>query len=195
MPRCCRASSNSMLTDRRRNCYRNHCLGRPRSNSGRHRTKDRGLSAAFEVARDRERRPQGGADRRGLDRSSQRGGLLRTSTVKVERPKDWSGLQAAFAEKRTIAGIGRRAGKGRIPRRYRCSGLHAGIAQRRSRGGRNAEAGRAGDQVPHHEAGRRKRRRSRRSPRGAGRRTGAAARSRRLPSSRKARSSAAECET
>src|SRR5579875_1331270 len=31
-------------------------------------------------------------------------GYYELSTVKVSRPKDWSGLQAAFAEKRTIAG-------------------------------------------------------------------------------------------
>lgn len=31
-------------------------------------------------------------------------GYYRLSTIRVERPKDWSGLEAAFAEKRTIAG-------------------------------------------------------------------------------------------
>ncbi len=31
-------------------------------------------------------------------------GYYELSTIKVERPKDWSGLEAAFAEKRTIAG-------------------------------------------------------------------------------------------
>ncbi len=32
-------------------------------------------------------------------------GYYELSTVRVSRPKDWSGLQAAFAEKRTIAGM------------------------------------------------------------------------------------------
>lgn len=32
-------------------------------------------------------------------------GYYELSAIKVSRPKDWSGLQAAFAEKRTIAGI------------------------------------------------------------------------------------------
>lgn len=32
-------------------------------------------------------------------------GYYELSTIKVERPKDWAGLQAALAEKRTIAGI------------------------------------------------------------------------------------------
>jgi len=32
-------------------------------------------------------------------------GYYQLSTIKVDRPKDWSGLQAAFAEKRTIAGV------------------------------------------------------------------------------------------
>ncbi|MDX2151341.1 MAG: 30S ribosomal protein S1 [Bryobacteraceae bacterium] len=32
-------------------------------------------------------------------------GNYQLSTIRVERPKDWSGLQAAFAEKRTIAGM------------------------------------------------------------------------------------------
>jgi small subunit ribosomal protein S1 len=32
-------------------------------------------------------------------------GYYQLSTVKIERPKDWSGLQAAFAEKRTISGF------------------------------------------------------------------------------------------
>jgi small subunit ribosomal protein S1 len=32
-------------------------------------------------------------------------GYYELSTLKVERPKDWSGLQAAFDEKRTIAGV------------------------------------------------------------------------------------------
>lgn len=32
-------------------------------------------------------------------------GYYQLSTIKVERPRDWSGLEAAFAEKRNIAGI------------------------------------------------------------------------------------------
>ena len=32
-------------------------------------------------------------------------GYYQLSTIRVERPKDWSGLQAAFAEKRNIAGV------------------------------------------------------------------------------------------
>jgi small subunit ribosomal protein S1 len=32
-------------------------------------------------------------------------GYYQLSTIKVDRPKDWSGLQAAFAEKRSIAGV------------------------------------------------------------------------------------------
>src|SRR5580693_9880317 len=31
-------------------------------------------------------------------------GTYELSTIKVETPRDWSGLEAAFAEKRTIAG-------------------------------------------------------------------------------------------
>jgi small subunit ribosomal protein S1 len=31
-------------------------------------------------------------------------GLYELSTIRVERPKDWSGMEAAFAEKRTVAG-------------------------------------------------------------------------------------------
>lgn len=32
-------------------------------------------------------------------------GYYQLSTIKVERPKDWSGLQAAFADKRNVAGV------------------------------------------------------------------------------------------
>ena len=32
-------------------------------------------------------------------------GYYELSTIKVERPKDWSGLQSAFAEKKTISGV------------------------------------------------------------------------------------------
>ena len=32
-------------------------------------------------------------------------GYYELSTIKIERPKDWSGLQTAFAEKRNIAGV------------------------------------------------------------------------------------------
>ena len=37
-------------------------------------------------------------------RQGQRAANRGESTVKVERPKDWSGLQKAFTEKRNIAG-------------------------------------------------------------------------------------------
>ena len=57
------------------------------------------------------------------------------STIKVEIPRDWSGLEAAFAEKRTIARHGARSGEGRPARGCGCARVHAGIAQRRERSG------------------------------------------------------------
>src|SRR5579884_2011230 len=39
-------------------------------------------------------------------------GCYLLSTIKVERPKDWSGLERAFAEKRTISGVVTEVGKG-----------------------------------------------------------------------------------
>ena len=47
-----------------------------------------------------EARHQGLVSIRGRDES----GTLSSSTIKVETPRDWTGLEAAFAEKRTIGG-------------------------------------------------------------------------------------------
>ncbi len=44
-------------------------------------------------------------------------GSFTLSTIKVERPKDWSGLERAFAEKRAIAGTV--TARWRSPTRYR----------------------------------------------------------------------------
>jgi small subunit ribosomal protein S1 len=76
-------------------------------------------------------------------------GTYLLSTVKVDTPRDWSGLEAAFAAKRTIGGTvieGRTAG-GR-----RRQSVHAGVEKRRARTGRDGKTRRRADRVPHHQA-------------------------------------------
>ena len=60
-------------------------------------------------------------------------------------------------------------GEGRVERGRGRARLHAGFAQRRQGRGRDGEAGRPGDPLPHHQAGRGRRRRGGGPPRGAGR--------------------------
>ena len=94
-------------------------------------------------------------------------GYYELSLLKVERPKDWSALEAAFAEKRTIAGMVDRDREGRTARGRRRARLHARLAQRRPGTGRSRKADRPGDSVPHHQARHRQRRRRGGPPRGA----------------------------
>ena len=74
------------------------------------------------------------------------------STIKVETPRDWSGLEAAFANKRTIRGTVLEVGEGRAARGRRRARVHAGFPQRRARAGGSGKAGGPADRVPHHQA-------------------------------------------
>ena len=60
-------------------------------------------------------------------------GYYQLSLIKVERPKDWSGLQKAFEEKLIIVGTVTGVIKGGLICRCRRTGLHARFAQRSPR--------------------------------------------------------------
>jgi small subunit ribosomal protein S1 len=76
-------------------------------------------------------------------------GYYGLSTIKVDRPRDWSGLQSAFADKRNIAGIVVEQVKG---------GFRVDIGMRAfmpaSRSGVREACG-ARDSMPHYETGHR----------------------------------------
>ena len=82
-------------------------------------------------------------------------GYYELSLGKVERPKDWSSLEKAFADKAPIVGTVTGGGQGRAERGCGSAGVHAGLAQRSARRRRDGKAGRAGDPLPHHQARRR----------------------------------------
>ena len=113
-------------------------------------------------------------------------GSYTLSTIKVERPKDWSALERAFAEKRAIGGVVIGAGEGRIARGCRHAGVFARFAQRGQGSGGAGETGWPGDPVPHHQAGYGERGRGGGSPRDPGRGRGARRASRNLQSSKRA---------
>ena len=79
-------------------------------------------------------------------------GYYELSTIKVDRPKDWSSLEKAFADKAAIAGVSHGRGQGRRERRRGRARLHAGLAQRSARRRRDGKAGRPGNPLPHHQA-------------------------------------------
>ena len=80
-------------------------------------------------------------------------GSYTLSTIKVERPKDWSALERAFAEKRAIAGVVTEFVKGGLRVDVGMPAFPARFAQRHQGSGRNGETGRPGDPVPDHQAG------------------------------------------
>ena len=79
-------------------------------------------------------------------------GSYTLSTVKVERPKDWSGLESAFAEQRAIGGTVTEVVKGGLRVDV---GAKAFLPASRSGVKEQAEmekSGRPGDPVPDHQA-------------------------------------------
>ena len=78
-----------------------------------------------------ERRPAHGHDHRPRRRR-----LYTLSTVKVERPKDWSALERAFRREARYRRCRHRTGKRRSARGRRRPGVHARLSQRRARSGR-----------------------------------------------------------
>ena len=79
-------------------------------------------------------------------------GYYELSRIKVERPKDWSSLEKAFADKAPIAGVVTAVVKGGVSVDV---GVRAFMPASRSgaRGrGRDGKAGRPGDSLPHHQA-------------------------------------------
>ncbi len=81
-------------------------------------------------------------------------GYYDLSKIKVERPKDWSALEKAFADKATIAGVVTAVVKGGLSVDV---GVRAFMPASRSGAKDAAEMEKlvdAGDPVPHHQAGR-----------------------------------------
>ena len=94
-------------------------------------------------------------------------GYYDLTRFKVAQPRDWSALEAAFAQKARRRRHRHRRHQGRPHRRHRCARLHARQPQRHTRCSRARKAGRHRNHLPHHQARRHRRRCSRRSPRGA----------------------------
>ena len=81
-------------------------------------------------------------------------GYYELSRIKVERPKDWSALERAFADKATIAGTVTAVVKGGLSVDV---GVRAFMPASRSGARDAAEMEKlvgAGDSLPHHQAGR-----------------------------------------
>ncbi len=60
-------------------------------------------------------------------------GNYQLSTIRVETPKDWTGLEAAFANKNVISGHVLGIGQGRFASGRGRARLHAGLPQRSAR--------------------------------------------------------------